>query len=326
MDADGLVAGEAAGGDGQGKEIGDAATNRKRISSAAADGLVAGEAAGGDGQGAVVADAAATAGALRTDAAADSLVVDKSTVADRESAVVVDAAALSLRQGEPEEGKNAHSLIVGENAVGDGGRRTELIPDAAAHDAKSLIAGESRAVEAGAALVQDTAPARNGTVAGGNGVGDGHIAGEGHGAEVQGGTAFVQDATPAALDVPLDKAIRDRQAGDGHSRPASEVKDPAGGIAANGQFLRAQPLDVQVLGDRQLAVRQGDRVACELLGELDRVAGTGAGDHGAQRPTGAIVERARDRQRAEYGAIFEGLQPRHKARPCGALCTARVPP
>src|SRR5438045_7933224 len=109
-------------------------------------------------------------------------------------------------------------------------------------------------MEGGAALVQDASAARKDSEEAGYGdaVGDGHVAGEGHVAEVQRGAAFVQDAGPAALDVALDKAMRDRQTGNRHGGPTADVEDPAGSIAADAQFLRAQALDVQVLGDRQL--------------------------------------------------------------------------
>ena len=41
-----------------------------------------------------------------------------------------------------EDLKKAHSLVVSESAVGDGGRRAELTPDAAAGAGHSSIAGE----------------------------------------------------------------------------------------------------------------------------------------------------------------------------------------
>ena len=140
-------------------------------------------------------------------------------------------AALSERAaGTVEVCQNAHGLIVGENRVGDGGRRAEQIPDSAAPAGEGLISGESRVadVEESALLTQDRAAASvdEGVARRGDGVGDGHIAGEGHVAEVEGDAALVQDAAAAALDVALDKPVRDRRGASGDGPRADS--DPAG--------------------------------------------------------------------------------------------------
>src|SRR5262249_50135099 len=126
----------------------------------------------------------------------------------------------------------------------------------AIHRAEGPIADERRAADGG------------GAAAGGVGLipeGPAHYRGlvvaEDVVVEVDGGAGLVHDAAAALLGGigrALGAAVGDGQTGDGHGRPALDVEDPTGVVAADGQLVGAQPLDVQVLGDSQLAAGQRD--------------------------------------------------------------------
>src|SRR5262249_14439287 len=114
---------------------------------------------------------------------------------------------------------------------------------------------------------------------------------------------LVGAAAAAAIE---DAAVGDGQAGDGHGGPALDVEDPAGVVAADGQLRGARPLDVQVLGDGQLA-GQRDGLAGEAEGEDDGVAAVGGGDLRPQR-AGAAVGGGEDGQRAGQPAVFQRFE------------------
>ena len=83
--------------------------------------------------------------------------------------------------------------------------------------------------------------------------------------------------------------MNDGEAGDGHGRPTSDVEHPTDVIAADGELGGPRPLDVQVLADRQFPLRQGDRLAVELVAELDGVPRTGGGEERSQGASRAVV-------------------------------------
>src|SRR5207237_2318665 len=89
-------------------------------------------------------------------------------------------------------------------------------------------------------------------------------------------------------------------------------KDPAAGIAAGTELARPGPFDVQALLDRQLPLGQRDRLPIEAGIKDNRIPLVGGGDHRPQGSARPIIGGARDRERAEYSSIFEGLQPRHE--------------
>src|SRR5262249_3611760 len=85
------------------------------------------------------------------------------------------------------------------------------------------------------------------------------------------------------------QAIGNFQPSNGHVGPAaSEIKNPAGVIAADGQLVGARAEDAQALVDEQLAARQCDGLAVETGVEDDPVPAVSGGDVGPQRPGAAI--------------------------------------
>jgi hypothetical protein len=78
------------------------------------------------------------------------------------------------------------------------------------------------------------------------------IVGERQGAEVQDRATRAGQNGRAAVG----QAVGHRQPGDGHGRAGADVEDPAGVVAADSQLIGTQPLDVQALGDGQLAAGQ----------------------------------------------------------------------
>src|SRR5262249_32208217 len=116
----------------------------------------------------------------------------------------------------------------------------------------------------GAALVEDAAAL--GLIAQGA---EGLVLGHDHPGEAQ-AAAGVPDA--AAV---VSAAVRDRQVVHGHGNAAADPEDPAGVVAADGQYTGAGAVDRQGLGDVQLTAGQGDG-AGQPGGEVDHI-GSGVG-------------------------------------------------
>src|SRR5262249_11787447 len=102
------------------------------------------------------------------------------------------------------------------------------------------------------------------------------------------------------------KTVGNGQAGNRNSRPALDVEDAAGVVAADGQLAGARPLDVHTLIDGELA-GQRDGFAVEAGGEADLSAALSGGDLGPQR-AGAVVQAVQHGQRAGQPAVFEGFK------------------
>src|SRR5262249_28778094 len=100
-----------------------------------------------------------------------------------------------------------------------------------------------------------------------------HVMGEGQGAA----------GVPEAAAV-VGSAVCDRQVVDLHADAAADPENPTGVIAADGQLVGAQALDVQALGDGQLPAGQRDGLAQETTSEVDRVPAVGVQDRLTQRP------------------------------------------
>src|SRR5262249_56989454 len=103
-------------------------------------------------------------------------------------------------------------------------------------------------------------------------------------------------------------AVRDGQVVDGHGHAAADPEDPAGVVAADGQYTGAGAVDRQGVGDVQLAAGQCDGAA-QPGGEVDHVgagAGVGGQDGRSQR-AGAAVSEVQDREGAGDRAVLQGL-------------------
>src|SRR6516162_4851480 len=127
--------------------------------------------------------------------------------------------------------------------------------------------------------------------------------------EGQAGAGFVQDR--AAV---VGQAVAERYASQRQADAAADVEAPAAGTAANGQVVRAETFDVQVLGDGQLAARERDRLAIEAGIKDDAITTAGGGDLRPQRSWPAVVI-VQHGQGTEDGAIFESFKARHERRP-----------
>jgi hypothetical protein len=132
--------------------------------------------------------------------------------------------------------------------------------------------------------------------------------------ERQVGVGVVQDAAAVAAEgdggINPGLPVGDRHPGHGH-RPAQDVEDPAGIVAADRQPFGARTLDVEVVGDLQLAAGQGDGPV-QTGGEGDHV-GAGVGvsvDDGLAQRLSAAVAEVQDRECAEHGPIFQAIQQR----------------
>src|SRR5262249_44636873 len=155
---------------------------------------------------------------------------------------VVDAAADAA--AEERAAATAQRLVAAEGAGGDDGRA--LVEQAASEDIDRVVAGGRRVVlqditiegQRGPGLVEDAAPAEGGALVGGH------------------------------------AAVGDRQAGDAH-RGVADVEDAGGAATADDQLVGARPVDLQVVGDAQLAAAQADG-AVQPRGEVDYV-GPGVG-------------------------------------------------
>jgi hypothetical protein len=166
------------------------------------------------------------------------------------------------------------------------------------------VVGESRGDdrERSAPLVIDAtaepvaARGADGLVVGQNTVGDGQR------------SAGIVDTGPVS-----GPAVRYGQVGDVNERgAAADLEDAVGVIAADGQLIGIQPLDIQALGDHQLAV-QRDGLAGQATIEVDGVTALSGGNLTAQ---GAVAGNAGvgvvgDRQCAGHDADFQGFESGH---------------
>src|SRR5262249_28582562 len=130
------------------------------------------------------------------------------------------------------------------------------------------------------------------------------------------GPGLVEDAAPAeggAL-VGGHAAVGDRQAGDAH-RGVADVEDAGGAATADDQLVGARPVDLQVVGDAQLAAAQADG-AVQPRGDVDYGGpgvGVGGGDRLPQRADAAVGQVA-NREGAGHYPVFQGFQPQSEAR------------
>src|SRR5262249_12256071 len=136
---------------------------------------------------------------------------------------------------------------------------------------------------------------------------EGLIVGEDRVADGQG--AGVEDAGPIGRP-----AVGDRQVGDGYRDAAVDLEDSAG-VTTDGQLLGGGAVDLQVIGDVQLAAGQGDGAA-QPRGEVNPVgAGQAVGvQNRLPQRTGAAVSQVQDCEGAGQGPALQGFQPGHEAR------------
>src|SRR5262249_27050255 len=251
----------------------------------AAAGVVAGERAGAGGRGAVVvgdgtADPGAAGGASRPGRPPDGPVVDERAVADggrgRRAAVERDRG-----DGPADPGAAGAARVAGR--------------------AGGPVAGEGRVEDGEGPRVVDAA-AEGGHAGAQAREADDHVVGtDGVG---QGEGAVVPDAAAPQQAV----AAGDGQPVHHHRRPGGDPEDPAEVAAADGQPVRARAGDQHVVGDAQLAARQGDRApqpACEI-DDIGARVGVGGRGRRPQRP-GPGVGQVPDREGARNGTILQGF-------------------
>src|SRR5262249_44002052 len=146
--------------------------------------------------------------------------------------------------------------------------------------ADGLVASEEAARDGqGPAIQSSDRPACAGVA---YGLTEGFVVGQDIVSERQ-ATVYVQDTSPLPAGRPT---IFDPQAGDRDGDRflvLTNVKAPAGVVAADGQQAGARALDVQALANRQVAACQGDRLAAQAGGEDDRVPAAGGLDRRPQR-------------------------------------------
>src|SRR5262249_38354971 len=309
--ADGLIVVERTAADHQHRRVpgpaaqDGAADPRTRTDRAgavvAADRLVVAERAVGDGQIATVVDASAGAGsgeAAGAEVAGQRHVMSELTVADAGGGNTHDGAA----QGTAGRGAvtviGTQGLVSGEGTAGDGQRAGTEVGDGTAEG------GADPPRRAGAGIA-------DGLVVGQN------VVGERQAAEIQDPAADAGENGRAAIG----QAVRHRHPGEGDGHAGTDVEDPAGTTAANGELLRARSFDVQAFADGQLAVGQPDGLAEEARSEVDGVTALGGGDLAAQRAVAsdAGVEVAGHRECAGHGPVFQGFEPGHDAKRARAL-------
>jgi hypothetical protein len=238
---------------------------------------------------------------VRTATAGD-LIVVQPAIGDRgRAAQVADGTA------EVVEVHRRDGLVTAQFAIAEAQAGTDVVENRAAapsagglvkiHRCARLVIGQ-RAVldgQAGAGIVEDRAAAE---------ATRGLIVGQGDTSEGQVRAGLIQDGASV-----VGQSIGDGQVRDGHGHAATDVEDPARGIAADGQFVGAEALDIQALGEGQLTACQSDCLPLERFGEPDGIAAACCGDPIAQRASPA-VQIVQDRQRAEHGAIFEAFEQR----------------
>src|SRR5262249_52513688 len=275
---------------------------------------ITGEGAVLDREGSIISDAAAAASADLDDGADHTSVPSDGRVARKGAVRDGGGSGSGIRDG-PTCGVAPAAAPVGlvcqERAVADS-KATGTVQDgttagcAAAADADRLVLAE----QAGANSQRGTRNIGNGPALGGAaGIAQGlvvrqHVPGQCQTA------AGVHDG--AAAVAPEDPAIGERQPGDGDRHAAADGKDLAGLVAADGQLVGPQALDVEALGEGQLAASQRDGLAVEAGVEDDLIPALGGGDHCPQRPV-AAVGWARDRPGARYSPLFEGFDLRQES-------------
>src|SRR5262249_19565957 len=143
-----------------------------------------------------------------------------------------------------------------------------------------------------ATLVFDAA-AQVGGVAGENAVSDGQR------------PEVVDPATVAGAGV----APGDRQPGEGHRLPGLDLEDPGEVAAADGQLGGPGAVDLQVVGDVDLAACQGDGAGQPVVEDDGVGAGVGVGlrDGGAERAVAAVGQGGDVEDRRDDAAV-ERLQ------------------
>src|SRR5262249_13069075 len=116
----------------------------------------------------------------------------------------------------------------------------------------------------------------------------------------------VVDPAAVAKD---DVGPGDRQAGDGHRLAGLDLEDPGDIAAADGQLVGAGAVDLDVVGEVELAAGQGDRAGQPVV-EDDHVGprvGIGPTDGIAER-AGAPVGQVRDVERRQDQAALQLFQ------------------